>query len=172
VSVLVGAGDVEHAAAAVRSGRPLGRVNAQVEKARATVEATKRDAAVRARAVELAEAEVAQAITGNAPAWLDAIDAEAEHARDDARAALAALEDAIGRINAASSTRNWLVNATADNRYDRPPKPVTSYALSSQRMTANSVPLSTPELVGYLHELLEPEPAATAAAVETPTFTV
>jgi hypothetical protein len=158
--------DVERAASALREGKTLGRVAADVEKAKAKVEATRREAAVRGRAAELAQSEVETSIRQHADAWFDAIHLEAERARADAHAALAGFEAALARINAASSTRTWLTGALADGRFDRPLKPIVNYALSSKRATANGTPISGPELIGYLHELLAAQEPAVPVGAE------
>jgi hypothetical protein len=155
------ADDLERQAAAVKAGKPIGQPGDALGKAKTAVETTRRDAAVSARAAELADAEVEQAIRHDADSWLAALDAEADTARERAIALLDELQTATGRIAAAGSARLWLTAALADARFDRPQRTVgdAHYALSSRRRTANSQPLTAGELYAFVAELLEPAAA-------------
>lgn len=156
--------DVEGAAARARAGEPLGTPGAPVRKAKDTLALGQRNLAAVRLAVEQAEADAVSAISKRADDWAVALREEDEKAREQARSALLALEDAVARIGASGSAQNWLAAATVDERFDRALKPILSFAPSSTRMTANSQPLSVAELVGFVREAIEPLPTTTTIA--------
>jgi len=158
--------DVEAAALRARAGEPLGAQNRALTKARDELLLKQRDLSALRLAQEQAEQEVVEAISERADHWNIELRAEADRAREQGRAALIALRDAFAQIGGTTSTQNWLAAASGDGRYDRPAKPTRAFALSSAHRTANSEPLSVGDLLGYLHEAIEPVAADVSAGVE------
>jgi hypothetical protein len=148
--------DVAATAAKVRQGSAPGAVPAAVAKTKTAVEVSERNARAIGLAHEQAEQDVVSAIAERADTWTVALEAEVEHAREQGHVALAALEDALARIGGAGSAQNWLAAALVDGRYDRPSKPILSFALSSRERTANNEPIGVSEALGYVAELLAP----------------
>jgi hypothetical protein len=159
--------DVESAAARARAGEPLGTLAGAVTKAKQRLEVAQRDQAAIRLAQAQAEADVAGAIVATAEGWRAELDAEVERAREDGRAAIAALRDACERISGALAIRGWIGDGLDAGGFDRPPIGVMtgSFAPSSRRRTANAEPIMLDELLAYVSELVEPPASAPARPV-------
>lgn len=156
--------DVEAAALRARAGEPLGATNRALTKTRDELLLKQRDLNALRLAQEQAEEDVVDAISERADHWAIELRAEADRAREQGRAALIALKDAFAQIGGSTSAQSWLAAASRDGRYDRAAKPTRAFALSSARRTANSEPLSVGDLLGYLHEAIEPLPTTATNA--------
>jgi hypothetical protein len=153
--------DIGAAAARARAGEPLGTPGAALKTAREQLVLEQRAQAAVRLAAEQAEQEVAEKIISSAEPWRAELDAEAERAREHARAAISTLRDDCARIGDALATKSWIGPGVNSGVFDHQPIGVTtgSFAPSSRRRTANSEPLLADELFGYLAELVDP-PAA------------
>jgi hypothetical protein len=154
--------DVADAAKAIRSGEEPGKLSAGIVKQRHAVEVAQRNAAALALALQAAEADLAGTMRQHADTWIAQLDAEAVQAQERAVAALAAFEDAVQEMGLAAGASEWVRAGLSDDRWDRrvPTMAVGGVARSSQRRTANGEALRVNELIGFLHEAVQPPAAA------------
>ena len=150
------AADVAAQAERVRQGSAPGALPPALEKARRAVELAQRNTRAIGLATEQAEQDVVAAISKHADAWGVSLQEAAGQARETGKAALVAIESALREIGDAGSAHNWLAGTMSDGRFDRPLKPVLSFALSSRPRTANDEPLRGDELLAFVAELLAP----------------
>jgi len=159
--------DVQAAAIHARAGEALGAPPAALKKAREQLELAKREDAARQLALQLAEHDLADAMTESAGAWLTSLDDAAAQARTRGAETLAKLEHALADLSAATSAAAWVRAGVNDARWDRraPTTMSGSVAPSSRHVTANSAPLDRATLLGYCAELVA-EPVPVVAIIE------
>jgi hypothetical protein len=150
--------DVEQAAARARAGEALGSPPPALAKARAALQLAQRDLSALRLAQEQAEEAVVHAVTGQTGAWVEALDREAEEARERGRQAVTELAAACQAIGAAGGAKLWIESTQADGRYDRPVRPVVtgSWAPTSAKRTANGEALGVEEVLAFAANLLDP----------------
>jgi hypothetical protein len=160
--------DVAATAEKIRAGSEPGAISAAVTKAKSEVELAKRNEAAIAVASEAAQNDLAAVMQKTSTAWIDSLDAEAANARERASDALEAFESAVREIGSAASAALWVRSAIADSRWDRPQRQAIDghVARSSARVSANSQPFGSAEIVSWARELLEP-PTSTPAPMST-----
>jgi hypothetical protein len=164
--------DVAAAAERIRSGEAPGNLSTGITKQRHAVELAQRNAAALGLAVDAAQADLASTISTSGSGWLKQLERETEDERGHAIEAIDQFERAAHAIQAAASAASWIRSGLTDGHWNHRPSPpsamlVGGLALSSRRRTANSEPLTTAELVGFLREAIEPlgwvEASTTAA---------
>ncbi len=155
--------DVAKAAERARKGAALGAVAPGVEKAKAALEVARRNASALGVAATSSQDDLVDQLAAGAEGWIEALDAEAERARERATDALGELEQALADLTRASSAGIWIRSAVTDGRWDRavPLSSAGQAAQSSARMSANGAPLDRGMLLGFCRELIAPPaPAA------------
>jgi hypothetical protein len=160
--------DVEQAAKRIRSGEAPGSLSTAISKSRHAVEVASRNRSALALAADAALVDLASVMHEHGAEWIEALEHEKEQAHERAVEALSAFESAAQEISTVVGAASWIRSAIESGRWDaRLPRPlVGSMATSSRRVTANSEPLSTAQLVAYLREAIEPPPPEPAPVVE------